>query len=109
MQFELPFDKPKTTRAPIRRRVYRVRLEPFEDGTYLFKARSFSISKGKIHRCRVNPETGMVSCTCADFYYRKSQLHPTYYGGDVCKHLKRAIRTIHKVDRDEHHTVREAA
>ena|SRR5947209_8614831 len=109
MQFEFPFEElEKAKRAPIRRRVYRVRLEPFEDGSYLFKARSFTRPKGTIHRCRVNPETGLVNCTCADFYYRKSQSHPTYYGGDVCKHLKRAIRTIHQVEREQHR-VREAA
>ena len=110
MQFELPFDMPrKAKREPIRRRVYRVRLEPFEDGTYLFKARSFTRAKGKIHRCRVNPETGLVACTCPDFYYRKSQTHPTYYGGEVCKHLQRAIRTIHKIEREHHQHIQEAA
>lgn len=97
MQFKLPFKEIEEPKGPIRRRVYRTRLEPLPDGTYVFKAKSFSRRSGLAYRCFVNPETGRVSCTCRDFRYRKDRWIPTMAGGPVCKHLKRAIRTVKRL------------
>jgi hypothetical protein len=100
LQLSLPFEAPKREpKAPLRRRVFRVRLEPNADGTYFFKARSFTHRKGA-HRLRVNPVTGFVSCTCKDFRYRRQNLEPTYFGGEVCKHLTRALKTVRKLQRE---------
>lgn len=101
-QLTLPFDGKRKAVAPkeIRRCVRRVHLDPMPDGTYLFRARSFSRQKGQVYRCRVNPHTGYVWCNCRDFMYRRGPEHPTYWSGPLCKHLRRAIRTVHKVERE---------
>lgn len=70
------------------------------DGTYLFRARSFSRRRGQIYRCRVNPVTGYVYCNCKDFMFRHAADDPSYWGGHVCKHLRRAIRTVRKLERE---------
>ena len=101
-QLSLPFEPvTKRKQPPIRRRVFRLQLEPFGDGTYLFKARSFTRRKGRAYRVRVNPRSGFVWCTCRDFHYRKEGLHPTYDEGPYCKHLQRAVRTVRKVEREK--------
>jgi hypothetical protein len=79
--------------------VRRVRLEPTEDGTYLFRARSFSRQNGVVYRCRVNPVTGAVWCNCGDFQFRHAPEEPTYWCGRVCKHLERAKRTVRQAER----------
>ena len=78
----------------IRRCVRRVQMAPLPDGTYLFRARSFSRRRGLVHRCRVNPQSGFVWCTCRDFQFRHAADAPTYWSGHVCKHLERAKRTV---------------
>lgn len=74
-------------------------MEPTEDGTYLFRARSFSRQNGQVYRCRVNPVTGAVWCNCGDFQFRKASEDPTYWHGSVCKHLERAKRTVREAER----------
>jgi hypothetical protein len=69
------------------------------DGTYLFRARSFSRKNGVVYRCRVNPLTGALWCNCGDFQYRKAAEEPTYWHGRVCKHLERAKRTVRDAER----------
>lgn len=86
-------------RSPIKRCVRRVRMEPDADGTYTFRARSFSRERGRIYRCRVNPQTGYVWCGCRDFEFRKAPFHPTLEGGPLCKHLERAAQTVRKAER----------
>lgn len=101
-QFVLPFDgvrKVVATRS-IRRCVRRVRLDPSEDGTYLFRARSFSRQRGTVYTCRVNPRTGFIWCNCPDFQFRKASEEPTYWRGPVCKHLERAKRTVRQAERE---------
>ncbi|CAN5525725.1 hypothetical protein BH11ARM2_BH11ARM2_01710 [soil metagenome] len=99
VQFTLPFEPSRATAKTIRRRVFRRPLEPAADGTYIFKARPFTHRHGRAYRVLVNPHSGHVSCTCPDFKYRKAVLGSTYFGGAVCKHLARAIRTVRKVER----------
>lgn len=100
LQLSLPFEVPRRDpKAPFRRCVRRVRLAPDAYGTYTFRARSFTHRKG-IHRLRVNPTTGYVSCTCKDFRFRRGPFEPTYFGGDLCKHLQRAVRTVRKLQRE---------
>jgi len=101
LQLTLPFDGRRTAVAPkvIRRCVRRVRLEPYSDGTYVFRARSFSRERGRVYRCRVNPNTGQVWCSCKDFMFRRAQDGPTFHSGKVCKHLERAIRTVRMAER----------
>ena len=99
MQPSLPFEPRGRTKQPLRRRVFRLRLEPFEDGTYLFKARSFTRKKGRSYRVRVNPQTGFVWCSCRDFHYRRQFLSPNYWDGPFCKHLARAVKTVRKVEK----------
>jgi hypothetical protein len=79
------------------------------DGTYLFRARSFSRKRGQVYRCRVNPVTGYVYCNCKDFMYRHAPFAPSYWGGHVCKHLQRAIRTVRGVERARAHDYAMAA
>ena len=98
-QFELPFGDLKERGGAIRRRVFRVHLEPLPDGTYVFNAKSFSRQDGLAYRCYVNPLTGRVSCSCKDFQFRKDRALPTMASGHVCKHLKRAIRTVRRLGR----------
>ncbi len=86
-------------RKPIKRCVRRVRMEPDTDGTYVFRARSFSREKGRVYRCRVNPRSGEVWCGCRDFEFRKGPMHPTLSSGALCKHLERAVRTVQKAER----------
>lgn len=101
LQKLLPFEELKRApKRPLRRRVFRLHLDPLEDGTYLFRARSFSRRKGLIYRLRVNPVTGYVWCSCRDFKFRKDSLHPTMWYGPVCKHLERAVRTVKKVRKE---------
>lgn len=100
LQFSLPFEPSvRRKQSPLRRRVFRLQLDPSADGTYFFKARSFSRLKGKSYRLRVNPRTGEVWCSCRDFMYRKGPEHPSFWHGPLCKHLQRAIRTVKKVER----------
>jgi hypothetical protein len=75
-------------------------LDPLPDGTYLFRARSFTRQRGGVYRCRVNPHSGYVWCTCRDFQFRHAPEHPSYWSGRVCKHLERAIRTVRMVERN---------
>lgn len=101
LQKTLPFEElRRLPKRPLRRRVFRLHLDPLEDGTYVFKARSFTRARGLTYRCRVNPRTGYVWCSCRDFRFRKDSLHPTMWNGPVCKHLERAIRTVRKVERE---------
>ncbi|RYG44828.1 hypothetical protein EON79_14065 [bacterium] len=99
LQPALPFEPMRATAKSIRRRVFRWPMHPAEDGTYTFRARSFSRQGGRAYRVMVNPHSGHVSCQCPDFTYRKSALGSTYFGGQVCKHLERAIRTVRKVEK----------
>ncbi|RYG37433.1 hypothetical protein EON81_06780 [bacterium] len=99
LQPALPFEPVRATVKGIRRRVFRLPMEPAEDGTYTFRARSFSREGGRAYRVLVNPHSGDVSCQCPDFQYRKSTIGSTYFGGQVCKHLARAIRTVQKVEK----------
>lgn len=100
MQFRLPFPRDGTSpKLKLRRRVFRLNQEPKPDGSYLFKAKSFSSLYGVEHRCRVNPRTGYVTCSCRDFKFRMERFHPNYWEGPVCKHLRRAIRTVRKLER----------
>jgi len=101
LQMALPFEgRERLAVKPIRRCVRRVQLDPNPDGTYVFRARSFSRRQGVVYRCRVNPRTGIVWCSCRDFLYRHYHTHPSYSQGEVCKHLRRAIRTVRKVERE---------
>lgn len=97
LQAILPFKEFSLPREPIRRRVYRVCLDPLPDGTYVFKAKSFSRRCGPSYKCHVNPRTGFVFCTCRDFQYRRGRWMPTYEHGPFCKHLRRAVRTVKKL------------
>ena len=95
MQPMLPFPRDGSLpKLRIRRRVYRPKLEPLADGAYVFAAKSFSLPIGVTYRCVVNPTTGYVWCSCRDFGFRKDKFDPTYWEGSVCKHLRRAIRTV---------------
>jgi len=102
-QPSLPFMAPPrlhaSDRLPIRRCVRRVRLEPDPDGTYVFRARSFTRERGRVYRCRVNPATGEVWCGCRDFEFRKAPMNPTLFSGPLCKHLERAARTVQQAER----------
>ncbi len=102
LQLVLPFDGRRKAVVPktIRRCVRRVQLDPMPDGTYLFRARSFTRQRGSVYRCRVNPQTGFVYCTCRDFQFRRAAESPSFWGGRVCKHLERAIRTIRRHERE---------
>jgi hypothetical protein len=100
LQLQLPFEPYVVRKQPLRRRVFRLQLAPFADGSYLFKARSFSRKKGRSYRLRVNPQTGYVWCSCRDFHYRKEGLRPNYWDGPFCKHLARAVKTVRKVERE---------
>ena len=86
-------------REPIRRCVRRVSLEPDGEGTYTFRARSFTRARGRVYRCKVNPRTGRVWCGCRDFEFRKAPFEPTLTSGPLCKHLERAARTVRKAVR----------
>ena len=86
-------------RAPIKRCVRRVSLDPDVEGTYTFRARSFSRARGRVYRCKVNPRTGYVWCGCRDFEFRRSPMNPTLFSGPLCKHLERAARTVQKAER----------
>ncbi|MGV3615412.1 MAG: hypothetical protein ACO1SV_08785 [Fimbriimonas sp.] len=101
-QLVLPFDgrRKAVVSKSIRRCVRRVHLDPLPDGTYLFRARSFTRQRGSVYRCRVNPTTGFVWCNCRDFQFRHAGDEPTYWSGHVCKHLERAKRTVRQVERD---------
>ena len=74
-------------------------MEPDADGTYVFRARSFTREKGRVYRCRLNPRTGEVWCGCRDFEFRKGLMHPTLFSGPLCKHLERAARTVRHAER----------
>lgn len=101
LQLSLPFEPMEKRRAaPLRRRVFRLQLEPFEDGTYVFKARSFTRRKGRVYRLRVNPHSGYVWCSCRDFHYRRERENPTFWHGPYCKHLQRAVRTVMKIEKE---------
>lgn len=100
LQNPLPFDRPPVFSKSIRRCVRRVRMEPESDGAYHFRARSFTRRNGVVHHCRVNPDTGFVWCSCKDFLFRHADESPTIWNGRVCKHLRRAIRTVRRVERD---------
>ncbi|HEY0866338.1 MAG TPA: hypothetical protein VGE01_03110 [Fimbriimonas sp.] len=85
LQLSLPFEpSERRKQPPLRRRVFRLQLEPFGDGSYLFKARSFSRRKGRSYRLRANPRTGLVWCSCRDFRYRKESQRPTFWDGPYC-------------------------
>ena len=103
VQPTLPFMAPPrlhaSDREPIKRCVRRVRLEPDPDGTYTFRARSFSRKKGRVDRCTANPRTGEVWCGCRDFEFRKGPMRPTLWSGPLCKHLERAARTVRQAER----------
>ena len=99
LQPTLPFEPVRATAKAIRRRVFRRPMAPAEDGTYTFRARSFSRKGGRAYRVLVNPQSGHISCNCPDFTYRKATIGSTYFGGAVCKHLERAIRTVRKVEK----------
>ena len=86
-------------RKPIKQCVRRVRMEPDLDGTYTFRARSFTREKGRVYRCKVNPITGHVWCGCRDFEFRKGPMNPTLFSGPLCKHLERAARTVQQAER----------
>ena len=75
-------------------------MEPDADGTYVFRARSFSREKGRVYRCTVNPRDGHVWCGCRDFEFRKAPMRPTLFSGPLCKHLERAARTVRQVERE---------
>jgi hypothetical protein len=102
-QPSLPYMAPPrlhaSDRKPIKRCVRRVRMEPDPDGTYVFRARSFSRERGRVYRCTVNPRDGHVWCGCRDFEFRKGPLHPSLYSGPLCKHLERAARTVRQAER----------
>lgn len=101
LQLVLPLEPRRAAPAkPIRRRVFRLHLDPSADGTYTFRARSFTRRKGRAYRCRVNPATGFVWCNCKDFTFRKAPQNPSYFDGSVCKHLERAMRTVRKLERE---------
>ena len=99
MQPALPFEPPEPEPKTFRRRVYRLALQPLGDGSYLFKAKSFTSRIGVSYRCRVNPKTGFVWCSCRDFKFRKDRAWPNYWEGPFCKHLKRAVKTVRKLER----------
>ncbi len=101
MQFSLPFPRDGTAPSTFRRRVFRLELQPLSDGLYLFEAKSFSRENGAVYRCRVNPRTGYVWCSCRDFKYRKDRFEPNYFEGPFCKHLKRAVRTVRKLEKNK--------
>ena len=102
MQPTLPF--PRDGSVPMRRfrrRVHRLVLDPLPDGSYIFKTKSFTRETGTSYRCRINPHTGYVWCSCRDFKYRRDRWKPNYWDGPVCKHLKRAIRTVRRLQKKE--------
>ena len=106
IQLPLPWLGVSNAPEPIRRRVYRVRLAPAPDGTYYFRSHSFSSRRGSIYRIAINPRTGRATCTCPDFKYR----HSSEVGGTgVCKHVRRAMRTVAKAERVRHPALRLAA
>ena len=98
-QLAFNFTPDGLTVPPIRRRVLRTQMAPTKEGAYLFRARSFTRFRGRVHRLSVNPRTGRVWCSCPDFQYRKRLEHPTFFGGPMCKHLRRAIRTVRSAER----------
>ena len=104
IQLPLPLLGIAKVPEPIRRRVYRVRSAPAMDGTYYFRSHSFSSRRGSMYRIAVNPRTGRATCTCPDFKYRHA-----HEGGGVCKHLRRALRTVAKAERGRHPALRLAA
>ena len=94
-QRELPL-RGVSAKPKIRRRVFRVQIEPAADGTYIFTAHSFT-NLQRSYTCHVNPSTRQVHCTCWDF--ARLLPAPTYLTGRLCKHLERAVRTVRRVQR----------
>jgi hypothetical protein len=92
-QRELPL-RVVSAKPKIRRRVFRVQIEPAADGTYIFTAHSFTKQR-RSYTCLVNPSTRQVHCTCRDF--ARLLPAPTYLTGRLCKHLDRAVRTVRRV------------
>ncbi len=84
----------------IRRRVYRVRLAPTPDGTYYFRSHSFTSRRGPLYRITINPRVGYATCSCPDYRYRRAE------GTGVCKHLRRALATVARAERDRHPALR---
>lgn len=107
IQLPLPLLGVSGPPAPIRRRVYRVRLSPSADGTYTFRSHSFTSRRGPVYRIAVNARTGCATCTCPDYKYRHA--YGTNPGTGVCKHIRRAFRTVRQAEQNRHPALKLAA
>jgi len=86
--------------APSRRVVRLINADcALASGVALFVAQSFTAHKADdAYELAVDLETGKAVCDCPHFNCRLNKLNPTCYSPKkhLCKHLRRAIRNLHR-------------